>query len=251
MLPAAAPPGTTPPGTVQLFTFKGIRVFLHWSWALVAIYQINDRRGMFPNIGWDIALYLSLFLIVLLHEFGHAFGSRQVGGEANQILLWPFGGIAYVRTPPRPGAYLWGIAAGPLVNVILFPILYFLLNAHGEPFNFWETFHPDDRLSVSMGLFLFQLFWINNAMLILNLLPIYPLDGGQLFRGLLWYKLGPLHSMWIAAWTGLVLGAAVAVYTLVAWESYWLAILLGLMLAQSWSTIRALKAYKKKNGGRW
>ena len=59
---------------------------------------------------------------MLLHEFGHALACRQVGGVANRIVLWPLGGIAYVNPPPRPGAVLWSIAAGPLVNVALVPI---------------------------------------------------------------------------------------------------------------------------------
>ena len=57
------------------------------------------------------------------HEFGHALACRQVGGSANQIILWPLGGVAYVNPPQRPGATLWSIAAGPLVNVALLPVL--------------------------------------------------------------------------------------------------------------------------------
>src|SRR5690349_16390022 len=109
MIPAEAPPGATPPGTLPLFTFRGIRVFLHWSWLLAAMYFVDAGKGRYPGIAWDILQYVTLFAIVLLHEFGHAFATRQVGGTANQILLWPFGGIAYVKTPPRPKAYLWGV----------------------------------------------------------------------------------------------------------------------------------------------
>ena len=57
-----------------------------------------------------------------MHEFGHALACRQVGGKANQIMLWPLGGVAYVSPPQRPGAMLWSIAAGPLVNVVLVPV---------------------------------------------------------------------------------------------------------------------------------
>ena len=67
--------------------------------------------------------YLALFLIVLMHEFGHALACRQVGGTANRIVLWPLGGVAYVNPPQRPGATLWSIVAGPLVNVVFLPIL--------------------------------------------------------------------------------------------------------------------------------
>src|SRR6202035_248478 len=70
--------------------------------------------------------YLALFLIVMIHEFGHALACRQVGGTANQIVLWPLGGVAYVDPPPRPGAMLWSIAAGPLVNVALLPVFWSL-----------------------------------------------------------------------------------------------------------------------------
>ncbi len=97
-------------------------MFLHWSWFLVAVYEINSQSRRYSSIAFNILEYLSLFLIVLLHEFGHALACRQVGGTANQIVLWPLGGVAYVNPPPRPGATLWSIVAGPLVNVVLFPL---------------------------------------------------------------------------------------------------------------------------------
>src|SRR5712692_222650 len=110
-------------GSVRLFRFAGIDLFLHWSWFLVAAYEINGRTTTYSALTWNVLEYLSLFLIVMLHEFGHALACRQVGGNANRIVLWPLGGVAYVDPPPRPGATLWSIAAGPLVNVALFPIL--------------------------------------------------------------------------------------------------------------------------------
>src|SRR6202035_4695164 len=104
--------------------FSGIDVFLHWSWSLVAAYEIQTRKGSYSSITWNVLEYLALFLIVMIHEFGHALACRQVGGRADQIVLWPLGGVAYVDPPPRPGATLWSIAAGPLVNVVLVPILW-------------------------------------------------------------------------------------------------------------------------------
>src|SRR5579863_7593404 len=109
-------------GSIRLFRFSGIDVFLHWSWFLVAAYEIQTRRGSYSSITWNVLEYLALFVIVLLHEFGHALACRQVGGRANEIVLWPLGGIAYVFPPPRPGALLWSIAAGPLVNLFLVPV---------------------------------------------------------------------------------------------------------------------------------
>ena len=110
-------------GSFRLFRFAGVDVFLHWSWFLVAVYGINARGHEYASYSWNIVEYLALFLIVLMHEFGHALACRQVGGQANQIVLWPLGGVAYVAPPPRPGATLWSIAAGPLVNVALAPVL--------------------------------------------------------------------------------------------------------------------------------
>src|SRR5947209_17822591 len=112
-------------GSIHLFRFAGVDLFLHWSWFLAAVYEIQSRAGRYSSITWNVLEYLALFLIVLCHEFGHALACRQVGGNANRIVLWPLGGVAYVDPPPRPGATLWSIAAGPLVNVVLLPVLYF------------------------------------------------------------------------------------------------------------------------------
>src|SRR5213078_1968011 len=115
-------------GSVRLFRFAGIDLFLHWSWFLVAAYEINGRSRTYSSLTWNVLEYVALFLIVMLHEFGHALACRQVGGNANRIVLWPLGGVAYVDPPPRPGATLWSIAAGPLVNVALAPIFWALFS---------------------------------------------------------------------------------------------------------------------------
>ena len=111
-----------PSGTIRLTKIAGIQVYLHWSWFLVAVYEIQNR-SRYASLTWSILEYVSLFAIVTLHEFGHALACRQVGGRAEQIVLWPLGGVAYVNAPPRPGATLWSVAAGPLVNVALIPVL--------------------------------------------------------------------------------------------------------------------------------
>src|SRR5213082_4142372 len=128
-------------GVIRLFRFAGIEVFLHFSWFLVAaIYSsVYSRRYESPVCG--VLEYISVFAIVLIHEFGHALACRQVGGIADRIVLWPLGGIAFVNPPRRPGAYLWSIAAGPLVNVILLPILAVASNFVSQSEN---SFAPTD-----------------------------------------------------------------------------------------------------------
>jgi Zn-dependent protease len=110
-------------GTLPLFRLAGIQVSLHFTWFIVAALEFTQFSRRYHSPIWGWWEYLALFLIVLLHEFGHAFACRQTGGQADRIVLWPLGGVAFVKPPERPGAYLWSIAAGPLVNVLLFPIL--------------------------------------------------------------------------------------------------------------------------------
>lgn len=129
-------------GAFRLFRVAGIDVLLHWSWFVVAIIEIQGRRRSYSSPLWNVLEYLALFLIVLTHEFGHALACRQVGGKADRILLWPFGGVAYVNPPQRPGATLWSIAAGPLVNVVLLPVLFAAFSFVRS--NGWAYLHPDE-----------------------------------------------------------------------------------------------------------
>jgi Zn-dependent protease len=181
-------------GTIRLFKFRGIQVYLHFSWFLIAAYELTQRTGIYSSQVWAAYEYVALFGIVLLHEFGHALACRQTGGTADQIVLWPLGGIAFVNPPRRPGAMLWSIAAGPLVNVILAPLLTIAVIAAGD---------SSDVAPTDLGIFLGQIWRINLGLLIFNMLPVYPLDGGQILRSLLWFPLGEIRSLQIASVLGL------------------------------------------------
>ena len=183
-------------GSIRLFRLFGIDVFLHWSWFLVAAYEIQTRKGSYSSVTWNVLEYLALFLIVTTHEFGHALACRQVGGSANQIVLWPLGGVAYVDPPPRPGATLWSIAAGPLVNVALIPILWIAVTMSRSA---GMAATAPDLLHL-----LRAVFWINVGLLVFNILPIYPLDGGQILRSLLWFVMGRARSLMVATILGLI-----------------------------------------------
>jgi Zn-dependent protease len=187
-------------GSIRLFRVAGIDVFLHWSWFLVAIYEVQVWRSVFSSPIWAVLLYLGLFVLVTMHEFGHALACRQVGGRAERIVLWPLGGIAFVSPPPRAGAMLWSIAAGPMVNLLLLPILTYAQHAAGRAG--WVNTNVDAYLV------LLWLWRINLMLLLFNLLPIYPLDGGQIVRALLWFPLGQIRSLFIATGIGFVGGGA-------------------------------------------
>jgi Zn-dependent protease len=216
-------------GAIPLFRLAGIQVSLHWSWFLIAAYQIESGRGRYSSIVWKILEYLALFLIVLTHEFGHAMACRQVGGKADYILLWPFGGVAYVNPPQRPGATLWSIAAGPLVNVALAPILIALY--FGGLSLGWANTMPD------VSHFLFRVAEINGVLLVFNILPIYPLDGGQILRSLLWFGLGRARSLMVATVVGFV-GLAGFIVLAVVTRDYWLGLISVYLLLSCWGGLQ-------------
>jgi Zn-dependent protease len=219
--------------SIRLFRIRGIDVFLHWSWFVVAAFEISSRQNAYGSPLWNVVEYLALFLIVLLHEFGHALACRQVGGEAHRIMLWPLGGVASVSPPQRPEAMLWSIAAGPLVNVILVGILWGAGSAAGV-FNLPEAFP-------SAGELLHNLSIMNAALLVFNLLPIYPLDGGQILRSLLWFVIGRANSLMAAAVFGF-LGVAGVLLLAIKLGSGWFAVL-GIYIALNcWNGFRAARA---------
>jgi Zn-dependent protease len=231
-------------GSMRLFRFAGIDVYLHWSWFLVALYEINQRAGRYTSLTWNVLEYLALFCIVLLHEFGHSLACRQVGGRADHIVLWPLGGIAYVQPPQRPGATLWSIAAGPLVNVLLVPILFLF----GMLLRFCGVVETAPNVMRLLNTVLF----INLCLLVFNLLPIYPLDGGQILRSLLWFVMGRGWSLTVATVLGFAGVAALGLLAL-AEQELWLGVVAVFMLLNCWNglsyavkLIRAARAPRRE-----
>ncbi|PYQ44238.1 MAG: peptidase M50 [Acidobacteria bacterium] len=213
-------------GSIHLFRLFGVDVFLHWWWFLVAVYEIQSRAGRYSSITWNVFEYLALFLIVLMHEFGHALACRQVGGKADRIVLWPLGGVAYVDPPQRPGATLWSIAAGPLVNVALIPVLAVLFSQVAST-----------GASRDLSELVYMIRRINIWLLIFNILPIYPLDGGQILRSLLWFVLGRARSLLVATIVGLlgvVGGIGLAIYS----RDAWLGIMAFYLLMNCWGGLK-------------
>ena len=216
-------------GSFHLFRLAGIDLYLHWSWFLVAAFEISARSKSYSSIFWNVLEYVALFLIVALHEFGHSLACRQVGGIANRIVLWPLGGVAFVDPPPRPGAVLWSIAAGPLVNVVLAPCLTIALLAAQS---LASAGAPGDAYSL-----LRSLWFMNLGLLLFNLLPVYPLDGGQILRALLWFAVGRARSLMIASYIGLV-GVAALVALALFTRSVWGGVIALFIVLNCWGGLR-------------
>ena len=222
-------------GSVKLFRLLGVDVYLHWAW-FIAFFYFTSRPHAYSNYGWSALEILSLFLIVLTHEFGHALACRSVGGQANLIVLWPLGGVAYVNPPQRPGAQLWSIAAGPLVNVALFPILvglYYWGKHHG-----WHEAFPDAYLLVR------NVAIINTVLFVFNIMPVYPLDGGQILRSLLWFPFGRANSLMAASVIGFIGVAGLVLFALYA-GSIWMGIMAVFILMNCWGGLMQARALAK------
>ena len=219
-------------GSFKIFRLFGIDVYIHWAWFLAFIY-LTSRPREYSSYGWNALEVLSLFLIVLTHEFGHQLACRQVGGKTNDIVLWPLGGVAFVSPPQRPGAQLWSIAAGPLVNVILIPVTSALVSISSHLG--WFDTYPDAYQLIH------NIWLINLYILVFNLLPIYPLDGGQILRSLLWFPFGRANSLMIASIIGFI-GVAGFIGRAIWLQSIWLGLVSAFISVNCWSGFKQARA---------
>jgi Zn-dependent protease len=204
----------------QLF---GIRVRISLLFLIFAVFEL--LRGLSEAGWWGLRFTLIweaiLFGSVLLHEFGHCFAARVVGGSAEEILLWPLGGLAFVNAPNTPRAQFITTVWGPLVNVgiCLATGSVILASGLGPPIN---PLHPltltklpgSTMEPLAAPLWLYWLgvaFGLNLIMVLFNvLIPAFPLDGGRMFRCLLWTRIGfgkaTLIAVQVAKVCGIVLG---------------------------------------------
>jgi Zn-dependent protease len=152
-----------------------------------------------------------LFGIVLLHEFGHCIACRRTGGEADEILMWPLGGLAFCRPAQQWRAHLITAVGGPAVNVIIFLILAPMLGllcaswaaAVPSPLQIDLPMLPDGRQPLWL-LVIYFVHELNLILLLFNLLPIFPLDGGRIVQAGLWPRFGYARSMRLAVYAGYI-----------------------------------------------
>ncbi|HCD34270.1 MAG TPA: peptidase M50 [Phycisphaerales bacterium] len=219
----------SPQGSFRLFSLFGITAYLHWTWLLAAFFffQISGEQ---PIV--FVAEYVGLFLIVLMHEFGHALACRSVKGKADTIVLFPLGGVAYVQPPQRPGAVLWSVVAGPLVNVVLVPVLFVVWQLLASNYQV----QPGESVPVVMKV-VYHLMLVNGVLLVFNLFPIYPLDGGQIVQSILWFFVGYRKSLQFVATIGMIAAIGLIVLGLFKLQSFWMVIMAAFIFMQ------ALKGY--------
>lgn len=198
-------------GSVPLFTAFGVRVRAHASLVIVCGLILLLGLGFGDSVATRVQIVTALFAIVLLHEFGHCFAARSVGGTAEEIVMTPLGGLAMAMAPRRPWPTFVTVAGGPLVNVViclLCGLALFLIMGVWPlgPFQFGSLAERALRHNSLLAYvpYLFWIYGISYALLIFNLLPVFPLDGGQLLQSILWKPLGYYRSMIITLNVGLV-----------------------------------------------
>lgn len=185
----------------KLTRLWGIDVYIHYTFLLLVAFvgmQSGATRGEWGEALGGIAFLLGLFLCVLLHEYGHALAARRFGVGTRDITLLPIGGVARLeRMPEDPRQELVIAIAGPLVNVVIASGL-----AAGMIFSGTPLFSIDDFDGASI----FQrLLFINVTLVVFNLLPAFPMDGGRVLRALLAMMMDPLRATRIAANIGKVM----------------------------------------------
>lgn len=187
----------------------GIRIRVHVTFFLLLGYAVFTTESLTLTARWMTVLFIS----VLLHEFGHCFACRRVGGEANEVLIWPLGGLAWCSPPFTARANFITTAGGPAVNLILAVAAWMVLRLKDgatphvgfNPLQPWVLPAPGVA-SMIVG----DVFIVNYLLLLLNLaLVFYPFDGGRLIQAGLWSRVGYERSVYVASVIGLG-GATIA-----------------------------------------
>jgi Zn-dependent protease len=193
--------------TLNIGRLFGVKILIHWTFFLLLIWIVLAEYfggSSTETILLTIVYILAIFLCVVLHEMGHITMARQYGINTRKITLLPIGGVASLeKIPENPKQELMVAIAGPLVNVaialVLLPFLgdlrQYVPQSAGEesatlltPDNFW-----------------FSLFAINLILVVFNLIPAFPMDGGRMFRALLAMRIDRLKATAIASSIGQII----------------------------------------------
>jgi Zn-dependent protease len=305
--------------SIPVFRVFGIQVKVHIFYFLVTIglflRVVLDKNN---SIWWgDVFLFtiVLLFAIILLHEFGHCFGARYVGGEAKEVLIWPLGGLAFNEIPHGPRPLFITVAAGPAVNLAICILVGIMLatgnffpnmNPFSNPYispihnfqdgrDYTSTYGmklyrtgtnelvpiPDDvfshiasevsgqrdrapsitefytKVSESVAsrsveralaplwvVWLNRIFWLSWVLFLFNLLPAYPLDGGQLLQSVVWARTDYRRGVLVAAYSGFVV-AVLFILASIIWNE---TLLMGLSLFMLYSCSLKLFSLETEDG---
>ena len=193
---------------LSLGRISGIKIIIHWTFFLLIAWVVFDelnRGGNAESVLFNITFIIVVFLCVVLHELGHALMAKRFNIKTEKITLLPIGGMAsFKKLPESPKQELLIVIAGPLVNAVIAVLLYLIMPIQSLiHLNFTETFEVLMRYDLQS--FLFFLFIVNLGLVVFNLIPAFPMDGGRILRALLAMKISRVKATEIASSLGLMI----------------------------------------------
>ena len=205
----------------QIAKIFGIPVQVHWSFALLFLFVIyvgKSRDASWTNIAVFGLFVVALFVCVLLHEFGHALSARYYGVQTRDITILPIGGVARLdNLPEKPFQEFVVALAGPAVNVVIYALLaIFLYFTYSVQFSFGELLGDDSNELITDPIlgFLVTLMQANLMLVVFNMIPAFPMDGGRVLRALLSMPFGRLQATKVAAFLGQLIAIGFLIYAL-------------------------------------
>jgi Zn-dependent protease len=192
-------------GSWRLGTAFGIGIFVHWTFLLLVGFAAYMDRSAGGSGLYGVEVLVVAFTCVVLHELGHALMARAFGIGTRDITLYPIGGVATLeRMSEKPAEELLIALAGPAVNVGILAILTGVFFIYPDGFRGFLNLERSHNLLV-------DLVYVNLSLLLFNMLPAFPMDGGRVFRALLVPLVGRLTATEIAATVGTLFAILFAV----------------------------------------
>ena len=185
-------------GSFTLGRIAGIDIKVHVTFFLLLawIAFVYERSGGMPAAINGVLFVLLIFLLVVLHEFGHALAARRYGIETRDITLLPIGGLARLeRMPDKPREEVVVALAGPAVNVVIAAALALFIGFSGG----WPDPHIMEQTGVPLA---FRLFSVNVWLVLFNMIPAFPMDGGRVLRAVLAMRMNYTSATQLAASIG-------------------------------------------------
>ena len=189
--------------SISLGRWWNVHVRVHMFFLLFGAFTLYLSAQAFADDAWNAPKWLGpgcvliLLVSVLLHEVGHVFVARKLGGLGDEIVIGPLGGLAPVRVPYEPQWELVSVLAGPLVNsgICLLLAGYLSLEGSVDLLGLLNPLSPSNIVSGPIAVDICRLaFWINWMLLLVNLIPTVPFDGGRALRAALMFVWPELDS---------------------------------------------------------